>query len=93
MHTHNFPRITRSVLYPVQSILDDGTTVKVERPKERFAMGGMDETSSFENRRHALGRVDKDAKGAPSKPEDEVHQSEPRPHVPGLAAVISITRG
>lgn len=47
-------------------------------------MGGMDETSSFENRRHALGRMDKDAKGAPSKPEDEVHQAEPRPHVPAI---------
>jgi hypothetical protein len=47
-------------------------------------MGGADETGSFENRRHALGRVDKDAKGAPSKSENEVHQSEPRPHVPAI---------
>jgi len=39
-------------------------------------MGGADETADFQNRSHALGRVDEDAKGVAQEPEDEVPEGE-----------------
>ena len=69
------------------SFLDGRAAVEVERPEERFAMGGADETGGFQNRSHALGRVDEDAKGIACEAEEEVPKRESCPDVPAVAGI------